>query len=273
MERTAPHLTRALPWLMPLTAERVDRSGRDGTSAGFRTGDLLRLAARTPRHAAPAAPGVAHRGPRARTRLRPEGLRGGPGLLGRPARGRRPTRHLPGPHRSVVRRARAYARPGDRGDRRRGRRSRDELHRRDAHRGRARARRQRGRGLGGRARRRRSGCGRAGAPTWCCARTPARPAVRPHRCPCRAAAAATSSRCPSRTGTIYVGLTDEPVEGDIPDVPEPTEGEIGFLLDVVGAALRRPLRRDGRDRCVRRTAPAAGGTRAPPPTCRASTPC
>jgi glycerol-3-phosphate dehydrogenase len=43
--------------------------------------------------------------------------------------------------------------------------------------------------------------------------------------------------------TIYVGLTDEPAEGEIPDVPQPTEGEIGFLLDVVAAVLERPLRR------------------------------
>jgi len=44
-------------------------------------------------------------------------------------------------------------------------------------------------------------------------------------------------------GTIYVGLTDEPVDGPIPDVPVPSEAEIGFLLDVVGSALDRPLRR------------------------------
>ncbi|MDP3893380.1 glycerol-3-phosphate dehydrogenase/oxidase [Nocardioides sp.] len=48
---------------------------------------------------------------------------------------------------------------------------------------------------------------------------------------------------PQPDGTIYVGLTDEPVEGDIPDVPEPSEAEVGFLLDVVGAAFTRPLRR------------------------------
>ncbi len=48
---------------------------------------------------------------------------------------------------------------------------------------------------------------------------------------------------PQPDGTIYVGLTDEEAHGDIPDVPEPTEGEIGFLLDVVGAALEKPLRR------------------------------
>ncbi|MEO6471853.1 MAG: glycerol-3-phosphate dehydrogenase/oxidase [Aeromicrobium sp.] len=48
---------------------------------------------------------------------------------------------------------------------------------------------------------------------------------------------------PQPDGTIYVGLTDEETEGDIPDVPQPTEAEIGFLLDVVGAALEKPLRR------------------------------
>ncbi|MGJ9413620.1 glycerol-3-phosphate dehydrogenase/oxidase [Aeromicrobium sp. CF4.19] len=49
---------------------------------------------------------------------------------------------------------------------------------------------------------------------------------------------------PQPDGTIYVGLTDEEVEGEIPDVPEPSEPEIGFLLDVVAAAFDRPLRRD-----------------------------
>jgi glycerol-3-phosphate dehydrogenase len=48
---------------------------------------------------------------------------------------------------------------------------------------------------------------------------------------------------PQPDGTLYVGLTDEPVEGPIPDVPEPTEQEIGFLLDVVAAAFTRPLHR------------------------------
>ena len=48
---------------------------------------------------------------------------------------------------------------------------------------------------------------------------------------------------PQPDGTIYVGLTDEPVEGPVPDVPEPTDAEIGFLLDVVAAAFDRPLRR------------------------------
>ncbi|GAA2134169.1 glycerol-3-phosphate dehydrogenase/oxidase [Nocardioides bigeumensis] len=48
---------------------------------------------------------------------------------------------------------------------------------------------------------------------------------------------------PQPDGTVYVGLTDEPVGGPIPDVPVPAETEIGFLLDVVSAAFERPLRR------------------------------
>jgi glycerol-3-phosphate dehydrogenase len=48
---------------------------------------------------------------------------------------------------------------------------------------------------------------------------------------------------PQPDGTVYVGLTDEPVEGPVPDVPEPTEPEIGFLLDVVSAAFAGRLSR------------------------------
>jgi glycerol-3-phosphate dehydrogenase len=42
---------------------------------------------------------------------------------------------------------------------------------------------------------------------------------------------------------VYVGLTDVPVEGDVPDVPEPTDAEVGFLLDVVGTAFEAPVGR------------------------------
>ena len=49
---------------------------------------------------------------------------------------------------------------------------------------------------------------------------------------------------PQPDGTVYVGLTDEPVDGPVPDVPEPSEPEIGFLLDVVSAAVARQLHRD-----------------------------
>ncbi|HEX5495374.1 MAG TPA: glycerol-3-phosphate dehydrogenase/oxidase [Mycobacteriales bacterium] len=46
---------------------------------------------------------------------------------------------------------------------------------------------------------------------------------------------------PQRDGHVYVGLTDEPVDGDPPDLPEPTRREIRFLLDTVNAALDLPL--------------------------------
>jgi glycerol-3-phosphate dehydrogenase len=48
---------------------------------------------------------------------------------------------------------------------------------------------------------------------------------------------------PQPDGTRYVGLTDEPVDGPVPDVPQPTEPEIGFLLDVVSATFEQPLHR------------------------------
>lgn len=48
---------------------------------------------------------------------------------------------------------------------------------------------------------------------------------------------------PQPDGTVYVGLTDVAADGPVPDVPEPTEQEIGFLLDVVAAAFSRPLHR------------------------------
>jgi len=48
---------------------------------------------------------------------------------------------------------------------------------------------------------------------------------------------------PQSDGTAYVGLTDEPAGDEIPDVPEATEMEIGFLIDVVSAAFAKPIRR------------------------------
>ncbi|MET0454484.1 MAG: glycerol-3-phosphate dehydrogenase/oxidase [Mycobacterium sp.] len=42
---------------------------------------------------------------------------------------------------------------------------------------------------------------------------------------------------PEQLGRIYLGLTDEDAPGPIPDVPQPTAGEIGFLLDTVNTAL------------------------------------
>jgi glycerol-3-phosphate dehydrogenase len=48
---------------------------------------------------------------------------------------------------------------------------------------------------------------------------------------------------PQPDGRTYVGLTDEPLSGPVPDVPSPTEAEVDFLLDVIGAVVERPLTR------------------------------
>lgn len=49
---------------------------------------------------------------------------------------------------------------------------------------------------------------------------------------------------PQPDATFYVGLTDEPVSGAVPDVPEAPEEDIDFLLSVIGRVLERPLTRE-----------------------------
>jgi len=48
---------------------------------------------------------------------------------------------------------------------------------------------------------------------------------------------------PQPDGLVYGGLTDTPLDGPVPDVPEPPESDIRFLLDVLNTVLDRPLRR------------------------------
>ena len=45
-------------------------------------------------------------------------------------------------------------------------------------------------------------------------------------------------------GRAYVGLTDAPVEGPLPDVPDAPEEDIDFLLNTLSSALDVPLGRD-----------------------------
>ncbi|MER5635422.1 glycerol-3-phosphate dehydrogenase/oxidase [Kitasatospora sp. NPDC002227] len=49
---------------------------------------------------------------------------------------------------------------------------------------------------------------------------------------------------PQQLGRVVLGLTDEDAPGPIPDEPQPTEAEIAFLLDTVNTALRTELTRD-----------------------------
>jgi glycerol-3-phosphate dehydrogenase len=46
---------------------------------------------------------------------------------------------------------------------------------------------------------------------------------------------------PQQDGRLYLGLTDEPVDGPIPDVPEVPQSDVDFLLDVASSVLERRL--------------------------------
>lgn len=46
---------------------------------------------------------------------------------------------------------------------------------------------------------------------------------------------------PEQLGRVYLGLTDEAAPGPIPDVPQPSDAEIDFLLDTVNTALGRTV--------------------------------
>lgn len=48
---------------------------------------------------------------------------------------------------------------------------------------------------------------------------------------------------PQRDGRVYVGLTDEPAPGEIPDVPEVPEADVRILLDLLNSVLERPVPR------------------------------
>ncbi|SEM05663.1 glycerol-3-phosphate dehydrogenase [Streptacidiphilus jiangxiensis] len=49
---------------------------------------------------------------------------------------------------------------------------------------------------------------------------------------------------PAPDDRVYVGLTDEEAPGPIPDVPEATDAEVDFLLRTLNTALRSPLSRE-----------------------------
>ena len=240
MERTAPHLTRALPWLLPLTGS-VSTAQAAKASAGFRTGDLLRCAAGTKRSTLPRPRRVSRsEALRLAPALRPEGLRAGlvfwDGQLEDDARLVTCIARTAASYGARVRtRARVLEATGT------GVMLRDELTGRTstvAARGVVNAAGVWSGELVDEIRLRPS------RGTHVVLRANAIPGLRSAlTVPVPGSTSRYVMALPQPEGTIYVGLTDEPVEGRIPDVPEPTEGEIGFLLDVVGAALRRPLLR------------------------------
>jgi glycerol-3-phosphate dehydrogenase len=241
MERTAPHLVRAQPFVLPLTP-LVSRGQAALAWSGFRAGDALRLSARTARATLPAprrlsAVETRHLAPALRT----AGLRGGllswDGQLADDARLVTAVARTAAAHGArVLTRVRAVSLSGS------GAVIRDELTGQETEiRARAvinasgvwagglvdgvRLRPSRGTHLVLRSE------GLGGLPAGLHIPIPGE-----------------SNRfvlvLPQGDGRVYVGLTDEPVDGEIPDVPEVPETDIGFLLDVLGTALDVPVHRD-----------------------------
>ncbi|MFE3325752.1 glycerol-3-phosphate dehydrogenase/oxidase [Streptomyces sp. NPDC059176] len=241
MERTAPHLVRAQPFVLPLTP-LVPRAQAALAWAGFRAGDLLRVAARTSRSTLPAprtlsAVETRHMAPA----LRPSGLRGGllswDGQLTDDARLVTAVARTAASHGArILTRVRALSLHGA------GARVRDELT---------------GEELDIRARAVVNATGVwAGGLVEDIRLRPSRGTHLVLRSEAFGGLTAglhipvpgETNRfvlvLPQGDGRVYVGLTDEPVDGPVPDVPEVPETDIGFLLDVLGSALDVSVGRD-----------------------------
>ncbi|MGW3770760.1 glycerol-3-phosphate dehydrogenase/oxidase [Actinomadura verrucosospora] len=240
MLRTAPHLVRALPFVLPLTP-LVSRSQALLAGGGMRAGDLLRLAARTPRSVLPGPRRLsAVETLRLAPALRPHGLRGGllswDGQLADDARlVTALARTAAGHGVRILTRCRAVELTGD------GALVRDEL---TGHETTVRARavvNAAGVWAGGLVDGVRL---RPSRGTHLVLRAEAlRGLTAAMHVPIPGAGNRFVLVLPQGDGRVYVGLTDEPADGPVPDVPEPTEGEIGFLLDVLDSALDVPVRR------------------------------
>ncbi|MDK1348135.1 glycerol-3-phosphate dehydrogenase/oxidase [Streptomyces sp. 378] len=240
MERTAPHLVSAQPFVLPLTG-LVSRRQAALAWAGFRAGDALRLSARTARATLPAPRRLSpvetrHLAPA----LRPDGLRGGllswDGKLTDDARLVTALARTAAAHGArVLTRARALELTTS------GARVRDEL---TGDEGEIRAR---------------TVINASGV--WAGDLVDGiriRPSRGTHlvlrsehigRLPAglHIPVPGETNRfvlvLPQGDGRVYVGLTDEPLDGPVPDVPEAPESDIGFLLDVLGSVLDVPVRR------------------------------
>ncbi|HEV7933876.1 MAG TPA: glycerol-3-phosphate dehydrogenase/oxidase [Actinomadura sp.] len=251
MRRTAPHLVGALPFVLPFTP-LVSRSQEALTHAGLIAGDLLRRSAGTGPDVLPRARRLSGAGAlRLAPGLRPHGLRGGllswDGQVCDDARLVTAIARTAAAHGArVITRCRALSLGGD------GALVRDELSGEELTirartvlnatgvwagqlAGDVRLRPSRGTHLVLRA----ESLGQAAPPG------PARPGTPAGlQIPVPGETSRFLLVLPQGDGRVYVGLTDEPADGPIPDVPEATEAEIGFLLDVLGSALEVPVRRD-----------------------------
>jgi len=49
---------------------------------------------------------------------------------------------------------------------------------------------------------------------------------------------------PQFNGLVYIGLTDVAADGPIPDIPEPDDDEVEWILDVISRGLAHPLTRE-----------------------------
>ncbi|MFF9497705.1 glycerol-3-phosphate dehydrogenase/oxidase [Streptomyces flaveolus] len=241
MERTAPHLVRAQPFVLPLTP-LVSRAQATLARAGFRAGDTLRLAARTARTTLPAprrlsAVETRHLAPA----LRSAGLRGGllswDGRLTDDARLVTALARTAAAHGArILTRVRALELTSS------GARTRDEV---TGEEGEIRAR----------AVINASGVW-AGDLVDGIRIRPSRGThlvlrsdhLGPLPAGLHVPIPGETNRfvlvLPQGDGRVYVGLTDEPVDGPVPDVPEVPETDIGFLLDVLGSVLDVPVHRD-----------------------------
>ncbi|WP_432088076.1 glycerol-3-phosphate dehydrogenase/oxidase [Streptomyces sp. bgisy095] len=241
MERTAPHLVRAQPFVLPLTP-LVSRGQAALARAGFLAGDALRASARTSRRTLPAprtlsAVETRHLAPA----LRPTGLRGGllswDGQLTDDARLVTAIARTAAAHGArILTRVRALELTGD------GALVRDET--------------------SGEELRIRARVVVNAAGVWAGGlvdNVRLRPSRGTHlvlrdqdlgrlsaglHIPIPGEANRFVLALPQGDGRVYVGLTDEPVDGEVPDVPDVPETDIGFLLDVLGSALDVTLRRE-----------------------------
>ncbi|MFJ4031127.1 glycerol-3-phosphate dehydrogenase/oxidase [Streptomyces griseoluteus] len=241
MTRTAPHLVTAQPFVLPLTP-LVSRAQASLAWAGFRAGDMLRRAARTPRGVLPVprrltAAEARHLAPS----VRASGLRGGllswDGKVTDDARLVTAVARTAAAHGArVLTRVRALEIGST------GARIRDEL---TGEEGEIRARavvNATGVWAGGLVEGFRVRPSRGTHLVLRSERLGALPAGL--HIPVPGETNRFVLGLPQGDGRTYVGLTDEPVEGAIPDVPEVPETDIGFLLDVLGSVLDAPVRRD-----------------------------